>query len=90
MVEFEVDIYKAERTTHRMENAPIKKKASEARMRANRKWEAKAYDQKRLLLPKGELDALKELAESIGESVNEFINKSIEERIERLNKEKEN
>jgi len=47
------------------------------------KYNAKAYDQIPLRVPKGEKETIKGHAESMGESLNEFIRKAINERIEK-------
>lgn len=48
-------------------------------------WNAKAYDQVRLLVPKGKKDKLKVHADKQGESLNGFINRAIDETVERDN-----
>ena len=58
---------------------------SEARKRANEKYNAKAYDQVKILVKKGEREHLKAHAEKQGESLNRFINRAIDETIERDN-----
>lgn len=47
---------------------------SESRKRANRKYNEKAYDQVKVLVPKGKRDLIKQYAESQGKSLNGFIN----------------
>ena len=59
---------------------------SEARKKANEKYNAKAYDQVKVLVKKGEREQLKAHAEQQGESLNGFINRAIKETIERYNK----
>lgn len=59
---------------------------SEARKKANEKYNAKAYDQVKVLVKKGEREQLKTHAERQGESLNGFINRAIKETIERDNK----
>ncbi|MBO4867963.1 MAG: hypothetical protein J5582_15590 [Ruminococcus sp.] len=56
---------------------------SEARKKANEKYNAKAYDQVKVLVKKGEREQLKAHADSRGESLNGFINRAIRETIER-------
>jgi len=58
---------------------------SEARKRANRKYNAKAYDRIELRVFKGEKITLQAHAESQGESLNGFLNRAIKETIERDN-----
>ena len=59
---------------------------SEARKRANKKWNDKnlstKYDHIHLALPAGYKDRLKTAADTNGESVNEYIRKAIDWRIE--------
>lgn len=56
---------------------------SEARKKANEKYNAKAYDQVKVLVKKGEREQLKAHAEHHGESLNGFINRAIKETIQR-------
>lgn len=55
------------------------KTSSEVKERYN----AKAYDEIKLRVFKGEKDVIKEHAENMGESINGFINRAIEETMER-------
>lgn len=59
--------------------API----SDARRRANEKYNSKAYDEIKTRVPKGRKDIIKAHAEKQGESVNSFINRAIDETIGR-------
>ena len=61
--------------------API----SEARRRANEKYNAKAYDEIKVRVSKGEKEAIQAHAEARSESVNGFINRAITEAMERDN-----
>lgn len=56
---------------------------SEARKRANRKYNEKAYDRIALTVKKGEKDRLKAHAEQQGETLNGFINRAIDEAVKR-------
>ena len=60
---------------------------SEARKKANKKWNDKnmsvKYDHIHLTTPKGKKDAISAHAAERGESVNAFINRAIDETIER-------
>lgn len=56
-------------------------KISEARHRANEKYNAKAYDEIKVRVPKGMKEELKAHADSMGESVNGFIKRAIENQI---------
>ncbi len=55
---------------------------SEAKKRANKKWNDKSYETKYdrilVLTSKGKKDVLKEVAASNGESVNSLINRAID------------
>ena len=58
---------------------------SEARKRANKKWNdenlSTRYDHIHLALPAGYKDQLKAAADQAGEKVNEFIRKAIDMRL---------
>ncbi len=58
-------------------------KYTEARKRANEKYNAKSYDRINIAVPKGEKSKIKAHAEQRGESVNGFIKRAIDETIER-------
>lgn len=58
---------------------------SEARKRANTKYEAKAYDKTLIRLYAGELDTIRDHAQRRGESLNGFICRAIREQIQRDN-----
>lgn len=51
---------------------------SEARKKANEKYNAKAYDQVKVLVKKGKREIIKAHAESKGMSLNGYINALIE------------
>lgn len=59
--------------------API----SEARRRANEKYNAKAYEEIKVRVPKGKKEIVQAHAEARKESVNGFINRAILETMER-------
>ncbi len=54
-------------------------KYTEARKRANEKYNAKAYDEIKIRVYKGEKDKIKLYAQEHGESLNAFINRAIYE-----------
>ena len=58
---------------------------SEARKRANAKYNAKAYDKTMIRLYAGELDTIRNHAQQRGESLNGFIGRAIRETIQRDN-----
>ncbi len=58
-------------------------KYTEARKRANEKYNAKAYDEIKIRVYKGDKVKIKNHAESNGESVNGFIKRAIDEAIQR-------
>ena len=62
---------------------------SEARKKANQKYNAKTYDMISFRVTKGKKEKIQEHAASMGESFNRFINRSINEAIAR-DKEKVN
>ena len=58
-------------------------KNSRARIEANNRYNAKAYDRINIAVPKGQKDILKAHAESKGESINGFVNRAIDETMQR-------
>ena len=50
------------------------------------RYNAKAYDEIKIRVPKGKKETIKAHAEQQGESLNGFINRAIDEAIERDNK----
>ena len=56
---------------------------SEARRRANEKYNAKAYDQIQFRVKKGRKEVIQAHAESQGESMAAFITRAIQETMER-------
>ena len=52
---------------------------SEARHRANEKWNAKAYDEIKVRVPSGDKERIQAFAQRNGESVNGFINRLVAE-----------
>ena len=52
---------------------------SEARKRANKKYDAKTYERINLMVKKGEKEKIRAFAAARGESVNGFINRLIRE-----------
>jgi uncharacterized protein (DUF1778 family) len=55
------------------------RKNSEARIRANNKYNAKAYDRINLAVPKGRKATIQNHAAMKGESINGFVNRAIAE-----------
>ncbi|MCH5299016.1 MAG: hypothetical protein J1E96_04555 [Ruminococcus sp.] len=58
-------------------------KYTEARKRANEKYNAKTYEEIKVRVYKGEKANIKAHAESKGESLNGFINRAIDETMQR-------
>lgn len=58
-------------------------KNSKARIAANNRYNAKAYDRINIAVPKGKKDVIKSCADRNGDSINGFIVKAIDEKIER-------
>ena len=58
-------------------------KNSRARIEANNRYNAKAYDRINVAMPKGRKDIIKAHAEKNGESVNGFVNRAINETMQR-------
>jgi len=59
------------------------RKNSAARIRANNKYAAKAYDRINIAVPKGRKNEIKALADTQGQSVNAYIISAIDEKIGR-------
>lgn len=59
------------------------KKNSDARIRANNKYNAKAYDRINIAIPKGKKDTFVNHAKSRGESLNAFASRALDETMER-------
>lgn len=51
---------------------------TEAQKRANQKYNAKAYDQIKIVVKKGRRDEIKQFAEKCGMSLNVYVNYLIE------------
>lgn len=60
-----------------------KREYSEARKRANIKWDKENLDRASIALPSGTLPAVKAAAAAAGESLNAYIKGAIEQRMER-------
>ena len=58
------------------------KKNSDARIRANNKYNAKAYDRINIAVSKGKKEIISTHAKERGESVNAFINRAIDHTME--------
>ena len=58
---------------------------SEARRKANERYNAKAYDEIKVRVPKGQKAELQAHAEQRNESLNGFINRAIDTQVERDN-----
>lgn len=52
---------------------------SEAKKRANKKYNEKAYDQLKIMVKKGEREKIKNYAENIGKSLSKYIKDLINE-----------
>lgn len=61
------------------------RKNSEARIRANNKYNEKAYDRINVAVPKGKKAELQSHTALTGESLNAFVNRAINETVERDN-----
>ena len=59
-------------------------KNSKARIAANNRYNAKAYDRINIAVPKGKKEIIQAVAQKSGESVNAFINRLIDNEIERI------
>ena len=56
---------------------------SEARKRANEKWQKEKVEDIRLRVPKGKKERIQAHAARHGESVNAFLNRAVDETMER-------
>lgn len=68
-----------------MDEVKVKQPYSEARKRANQKWDSANLDRISVVIPKGEKDKIKAHAERKGESLNGFVVRAIHETMEREN-----
>lgn len=59
--------------------ADKERKNSEARIQANNRYNAKAYDRINIAVPKGAKDIFSEHAKEQGESLNAFANRALNE-----------
>lgn len=59
------------------------RKNSKARIAANNRYNAKAYDRINIAVAKGKKDVIKACADSQGKTINSFINEAIDEKLER-------
>ena len=59
------------------------RKNSEARIRANNKYNAKAYDRVNIAIPKGRKEVIQAHATAQGKSINGYVIEAIEEKMER-------
>ncbi|MDR2654466.1 MAG: hypothetical protein LBC56_00105 [Oscillospiraceae bacterium] len=58
---------------------------SDAKKRANAKYNSKAYDRINIAIRKGRKSEIQALADTVGQSVNAYIVQAIDERMEREN-----
>lgn len=58
---------------------------TEARKRANQKWQAEKVDDLRIRVPKGHREIIREHAAAQGETINSFVFRAITETMERDN-----
>lgn len=59
------------------------RKNSEARIRANNKYNAKAYDRVNIAIPKGRKEVIQAHAAAQGKSVNGYVVEAIDEKLNR-------
>nr|DAQ76830.1 MAG TPA: Alginate and motility regulator [Caudoviricetes sp.] len=63
------------------------KKNSDARIRANNRYNEKAYDRINIAVPKGKKEVIQTHAKEQGKSLNGYINEAIDNQMERDKKE---
>ena len=56
--------------------------ASQAKIKANAKYDAKAYDKFLVRVSKGRKEAIQARADAVGQSLNGYVVQAVEERIE--------
>lgn len=61
----------------------IERKNSAARIKANNRYNEKAYDRINIAVPKGQKAEIQAHAEARGESLNGFVKRAIDETMER-------
>ncbi|MBR2525366.1 MAG: hypothetical protein IKG57_06305 [Enterococcus sp.] len=66
-----------------MADSKPKQPYSEAKKRANQKWDSANLDRISVVIPKGEKTDIKNHADSRGESLNGFVVRAIHETMER-------
>ena len=54
---------------------------TDARKRANQKWDAEHLERLSVAVPKGAKDQIRRSADQVGESVNQYVQKSILQRM---------
>ena len=59
------------------------KRNSEARIKANNRYNEKAYDRINIAVPKGKKAIIAEKAAQNGESINAFVNRAIDRELDR-------
>lgn len=59
------------------------KKNSEARIRANNKYNAKTYDRINIAIPKGRKAVIQAAADAAGQSLNGYVTQAVDERMTR-------
>ena len=64
-------------------------KNSRARIEANNRYNAKAYDRINIAVPKGKKEIIKAYADRQGSSVNLYVNVAIDEKMARDNEKSE-
>lgn len=65
----------------------IERKNSAARIKANNRYNEKAYDRINIAVPKGQKAEIQAHAEARGESLNGFVKRAIDETMKRDNRE---
>lgn len=64
------------------EEKEMQRKNSAARIKANNKYNEKAYDRINVAIPKGQKAEIQSAAAAVGESVNEYVKTAITRRME--------
>lgn len=66
-----------------MSESKPKQTYTEAKKRANQKWDSANLDRISVVVPKGKKDEIKTHAANMGESINQYINRAIENQMKK-------
>ena len=61
---------------------PVARPYTEARKKANAKWDAEHLDRISIVMPKGKKEVIKQHIAETGETINAFVNRAIDEALQ--------